>query len=494
MAPRLRPELLHRVIDAVGLEDCAELVAQATPAQLSHLFDLDLWRPTQPGLDEQFDVDRFGVWLEVLIDAGDQVAAEKLAGMPLPQLVAGFAHYVRVFDLGSVISFETTSGERWDYSAPVQGRTGIEIGGYHVVAKREDVWDAITTVLVALETYQPDRFHELMAAVRLLSNSRREEDGFHSLLHDREQMMFDVTFERERRRQERGFASPADARAFLQMSRAVTPGSIQPNPLARDYQRSIDITTADEQASASAEEYEAVELLADAGVITMAAPQALLGSGDAPALSRLERDLRVVFERDAAAYGDRNFELAYLANVLLAGCSIQGRPFTTKEATDATIAICNLGLERMAPADDYLVSDELIGVFQVGWTMLHREVCVAAARQLIDVLGRVRVIDDDLQRSLNLLRVRLMRELDAGTPWKASAALDVMTQIDLPAWAALVGLIAECPVIHAGLIASIDPGVRSVDPTAFEFLATPEQLSLVGKFLQAVPSILSPGA
>ena len=64
LAPRLQPELLHRVISAYGLEDCAELVAQATPAQLSHVFDLDLWRPPGPGLDEQFDAERFGVWIE----------------------------------------------------------------------------------------------------------------------------------------------------------------------------------------------------------------------------------------------------------------------------------------------------------------------------------------------------------------------------------------------------------------------------------------------
>ena len=428
----------------------------------------------------------------MLIDAGDRVAAEKLAGMPLPQLVAGFAQYARVFDLGSVISFETTSGERWDYSGPVQGRTGIEIGGYHVTARREDSWDAVAAVLVALESYEPDRFHELMAAVRALSNSRPEEDGFHSLLHDREQTMFDVAFERERRRDERGFASPADARAFLQMSRSVTPESIQPNPMASHYQRSIKIDAAGDEATVSAAEHEAVELLADAGVITMAAPQALLGSGDhAPASSsRLERDLRVVFETNAAAYGDRNFELAYLANVLLAGCSIQARPFTTKEASDAAVAICNLGLERLAPSNDYLLTHDLIGVFQVGWTVLHRDVCLFVTRSLIDVLGTVRVADDDLQGALNLSRVRLSRELQSGTPWRASEALDVMTGIDLPAWAALVGLIAECPVVHAGLIASIDRSVRSVDPNAFEFFSTREQLAVVQRFMSALPAIL----
>ena len=89
LAPKLRPELLHRVIGVYGLEDCVDLVAQATPAQLSHLFDLDLWRPARPGFDEHFDAARFGLWMEVLAEAGTEVAAAKLAEMPLPQIVAG---------------------------------------------------------------------------------------------------------------------------------------------------------------------------------------------------------------------------------------------------------------------------------------------------------------------------------------------------------------------------------------------------------------------
>src|SRR6185503_8911405 len=119
LAPRLRPELLHRVITVHGLEDCVDLVAQATPAQLSHVFDLDLWRPARPGLDEQFDAARFGRWIEVLVEAGAEIAAAKIAEMPLPQIVAGLAHHVRVFDHSAVASYETTDGDTWDYSRPV---------------------------------------------------------------------------------------------------------------------------------------------------------------------------------------------------------------------------------------------------------------------------------------------------------------------------------------------------------------------------------------
>src|SRR5215831_12420178 len=79
VVPRLQPDVLHRVIQSCGLEDCGELVVLATPEQLTRIFDLELWRSVQPGMDEQFDAERFGVWLEVLAEFGADTAARKLA-------------------------------------------------------------------------------------------------------------------------------------------------------------------------------------------------------------------------------------------------------------------------------------------------------------------------------------------------------------------------------------------------------------------------------
>src|SRR5215470_16713966 len=107
VVPRLRPGLLHRVIQTCGLEDCGELVALATHEQLAHIFDLDLWRPTKASLDEQFDADRFGVWLEVLVEVGAAVAAQKLAGMDISLVVAGLAQHVLVYDRAAVTPYET---------------------------------------------------------------------------------------------------------------------------------------------------------------------------------------------------------------------------------------------------------------------------------------------------------------------------------------------------------------------------------------------------
>ena len=75
--------------------------------------------------------------------------------------------------------------------------------------------------------------------------------------------------------------------------------------------------------------------------------------------------------------------------MLIAGCSIQSRPFTAKEAADAAVAVCNLGFEKSPHVpNDYLVARDLIGIFQIGWTALYKDVVIHAAKALIEVRFR----------------------------------------------------------------------------------------------------------
>ena len=91
-------------------------------------------------------------------------------------------------------------------------------------------------------------FHAVMQGCRRLSNSRPEIDGLDDLLLAPEQHLHDVTIERERRRSRQGYATPADARAFLEMARQPphtrsgqsTPGSIEINPIVTAYFRAAD--------------------------------------------------------------------------------------------------------------------------------------------------------------------------------------------------------------------------------------------------------------
>ena len=123
-----------------------------------------------------------------------------------------------------------------------------EVGGYIVRARRADAWDAIVTLLVALDAEHGNYFHAVMQGCRRLSNSMPEIDGLDDLLLAPEQHLNDVAIERERRRSQQGYATPADARAFLQMARQPThtrsgaspTGSMKANPIVAAYFRAAD--------------------------------------------------------------------------------------------------------------------------------------------------------------------------------------------------------------------------------------------------------------
>src|SRR5499426_1365954 len=465
VVPRLQPDLLHRVIQTCGLEDCGEIVALATPEQLARIFDLDLWRAAKAGRDEQFDADRFGVWLEVLVESGAAPAAQKLAGMDVDLVIAGLAQHALVYDRAAVTPYETTDGELITFYADAisvyDDGLKFDVGGYLLLARRADSWGAIVEVLTSLDEGHPDYFHQVMRGCRALSNSGREVDGLDDLLPEGDQVMFDLAVDRERRREKQGYVTPAQARSFLQMSRELRFGSdaIPPaNPLARAYFRAIDETAAADAHSASnspgasglmaagsdaqsapedsAEAVAAVfEILHDAGILAQPPRSLLSGSeGRAPRLGHIRARLEFALDQDNAAYSARNEELAYLANTLMAGCSIQARPFTAQEASDAAIAVCNLGLENWptswlpanatAPPISFLVDYDLVSVFQVGWTVLHCEVSMYAAEQLIAVLDRMRCDDREIQAELDALRIKMAKHWQAGAPWRARDALD----------------------------------------------------------------------
>ena len=522
VVPRLQPGLLHRIIQICGLEDCGEIVALAAPQQLARIFDLDLWRATQPGRDEQFDADRFGVWLEVLVESGAAAAAQKLAGMDVDLVVAGLAQHLLVYDRAAVTPYETMDGEQADATRAVDDRLASEVGGYALVARRDDSWEAIVEVLMSLDEEHPDYFHQVMRGCRMLSDSEPEVDGLHDLLPVGDQAMFDLAVDREQRREKEGYVMPAQARALLQMSRQLQLGSDAvplANPLARAYFQAIDENTradfhsesgllaaGSEVSPASEDTAKAVaavfDLLHEAGVLEQT-PRALLGGseGHAPRLSRIQACMKFVLDHDQAAYSSRSEELAYLANTLMAGCAIQARPFKAQEALDAALAVCNLGLENWppqwlpanatAPAGSFLVDHDVVSIFQVGWAVLYNDVSMYAAEQLIGVLTRMRCDDHEIQTGLDALRVKMVKYWQVGAPWRARDALDVIATLDMPAWTVLLSLIDECPVLHAGVGALRDSRALSIGASDFEFISENSQIASVRGFMQSLPETLS---
>ena len=495
VVPRLQPELIHRVIQRCGLEGSSELIALATPEQLERVFDLDLWRAGRPGHDEQFDADRFGVWLEVLVEAGVAVAAQKLSEMNAAIVTAGFAQHLRVFDRTAVSRYTTTDGHEIEEKINRADGLTCEIGGYLGVARRTDSWEAIVAVLTTLAEDHCDCFDRVMSGCRAVSSSGREIDGLDDLLEAGDQAMFDVALDREQRRETSGFVAPAEARAFLEASRRLRleHDTVPPlDPIARAHLRTAEpvappAPALDEPATESFAAVVAV--LVEAGIVTQQPRALLTGPETQPSRLRwIEAQMQVAIERDDVEASKRNDELTFLANAIAAGSSVQARPFSPEEAWDAAVAVCNLGFEnRPSLPDDYLVGHDLVGVFQVGWTILHDHVVMETAAQLLDVLATMRCADFDIQSGIDALRVQLAKHWRAGTPWRAQEALDVITSLDMAACAALVGLLNDCPVMHGAVKAVRGSGMHTVSPTDFEFISENSQIALIREFLRSLP-------
>ena len=139
--------------------------------------------------------------------------------------------------------------------------------------------------------------------------------------------------------------------------------------------------------------------------------------------------MEFVLHHDETAYLTRSRELAFLANTLLAGSSVQSRPFTPQEASDAAACICNLGLEcwparwpgatsqgasspreldTAMPPDAFLVDHDLVTAFEVGWSVLYQDVSLFVADQLMSTLADLHCVDADTRHGLRALRRKLV--------------------------------------------------------------------------------------
>lgn len=473
---RLEPAELHRLVQTVGLEDCGDIVALATPEQIARVFDADLWRSDRPGAEAQFDGDRFALWLEVLVDAGPSRAADKLAALDLDFVSSALTKHLFVFGPGWRLSDRQIEFER-----------SFDIGGYTIATNRSESWDAFVEVLVALDTDRPDFLRRLLRECHLASMERLEiRTSPGDALDPRADQLSDVALDRERRREEQGFVPPTEAAAFLDAAaRLNVDGPAMPgrDRLVENYVRRLG----------------AIAATADAG--PGAGVRALLEGerDDGPArLPRIAGHMRAAYELDAMAYAARQAELGYLANTLFEGCTFNSRRFTGAEAYEAAAAISNLGLENWprrwsAVTDDFLVGQDLITVFRVGWTTLHQRVTLYAARRLDDVLSDLRFDDTGLNADISGFRRYLSECVYSGAPWRVCERLDVIATLDLPAWAMLLGILDRCPVVpkHAGRAADGERRLRV--GSEIEFVSENRQIDWIIEFLDSLPETLTEG-
>lgn len=489
---RLDSEVLHALVEVCGLEACTDIVAHATPAQLMRVFDLDLWRSDEAGQDERFDADRFALWLEVLADTSVSMAAEKLAAFDFDFVTAALTRHFLVLD-------RTWSMMRWH---PLANSRSYEIGGYTLFAKRGEPSDAFLAVLTELEAERGDFFAKLMARCCAISTDHVDDnDSLYHVASAEDQVLSDVAVEREQRREQQGFVTPSQAATFLGISRTLhLRGQSAPSRdgVTAGYFRNIERRAASSSAVAPGQ--------ASAGRRQGRSVRALPGTGGSGRLSSIAEQLQYLGEHDEAAYFSRLEELGYLANALAAGGTFNSRSFTGGEAYEAAVAISNLGLENWpgewqssgnarhsdrALPEDFLSTRDLVSVFQVGLTTVHEQVGLYALERSREALLGLSCHDDDVQADI----VELCRWLEeyriAGTPWRVRDRLDVITILDTPAWATLVGLVDQCPVVprDAGREA---PGRRTLRvSTDIEFISENRQIAWARHFLESLPSLLA---
>ena len=480
VAPHLAPEVLHRLIRHAGLDRCLDMVEALGREQLGAVLDLDLWTAAAPGGDEQFDADRFGEWVEALVDRDPAAGARVVARCDRSLVVTGLSRYVRVFDPGVLEPTAPTDDEPSEHGLFASDGSTVEVGGYVVQARREDGWDAIVGLLLELSAEHSECFHAVMAGCQRLSNAGRERDGLDDLLEAPDQLRHDVSIDRGDRRQAQGFIMAADARAFLSIAREAHPRGRE-NPIASAWLRLAEAGEPTRQ------------LIAAEGVLPDG--RARLGSG--PVDDRGSGGLRPMMEYLLEHHPDvalpRARELAFLANTLVAGCRLQARSFTPGEASQAVAATCSLGLLRVPtpPGIDYLVGCDLIGIFEDGWAALHREVSLFVGEALLAALRGVRTGESETLAGLHELQRSLETCLAAGTPWLARDALDVLAVLDAPAWSGLLGVLSECPVIPDAVTATVERRTRRIDAGAFTFIATQAHIDAVRAFMARLPELLA---
>jgi hypothetical protein len=355
----LSAQTFAALVQKIGVEDAGELVALATTEQLVQVFDEDLFTSDRAGEREVFDPRRFAVWLEVLLEAGDEVAARRIA-----ELDEGFVAHA----LSSIVLVlgEDALRQRMDdieedearqVDKALESALSEELDGYILIAKQHDGWDAALSLILALD--RDDR----ALLERLLDRLAKFGDGYlddreklSAVLTEAESLAEDVEAAREERRSQKGYVEPRAARGFLELARRPLSreerASLTRDPLTGAYFRDLERT----RKAAGASTYR------DGGTPVRALPpwvQRELAEASRPepsglsistppttrsATGSLVDALHALRETDPEIFSQRMEELVYLTNVLLAGEERDGARMNPKAAADAVLAIVGFGV------------------------------------------------------------------------------------------------------------------------------------------------------
>ena len=391
----LEPRALRLWVERVGLEDASDLVALASEEQLLDLFDASLWKSESVGGDEHFDPARFATWLEVLLETGEEAAARRFIEMPEELLALSLHSQMLVLDVDALFADLARAGGRLaqEVEAALESSLTFELDRYLLVSRRHEGWDALVTILTVLDRDQNQMLGGLLERCCAASADYvDDEGGLLAVLTSAEMLEIDAAADREDRRARQGYVSPADARAFLALARAQSAdellAQIGPDPLTRAYFRAHETRPAPtEPAAPRGSASDRAAPTDDSGERLLAAlREAEILPAAQPLLAPPEQKLDVLraalarlAELDPAAHAQRMDELAYLANVLIAGASRGARAYRPVEAVEAVIETCTAGLAHLlgGPPGEESAVDALARyrgdrLFLAGWRLRSR--------------------------------------------------------------------------------------------------------------------------
>ncbi|WP_428267815.1 DUF6178 family protein [Haliangium sp.] len=348
----LTPASFSALVRHIGVEDAGEIIALATTEQLVAAFDEDLFVNDRPGERESFDSARFVVWLEVLLEAGDTVAAQRVAELSEDFVARALSSILVVLDHDALLARMGEGGQGAAAAdKAIESCLSEDLDGYLLISRDHEGWDAVLALILALDRdHRPFLIRVCDLCAEASSGYIDDLEELATVLSAAESLAEDVEAEREDRRSRHGYVEPRAARSFLALAR--TPlgsdaASAKRDPITRAYFRDLEPIVG--PASVAKMAPDAERLVRTIGAVVSAPVPALPSAAGAE--SPPDRELpvlaamRLLSERDPRAFGERMAEFTYLANVLVSGTDNHGDRFRPAEAAEAVLATVDLGAE-----------------------------------------------------------------------------------------------------------------------------------------------------
>ena len=395
--------VLGKLIDEVGLEDAGELVALASTEQLAEIFDRDLWRSERPGEDERFDSERFVLWLEVMLEAGDRALAERLADLPEDLLTLALHRHVLVVPLDDLRQDCTAGGDRAHAAEKAfESCLSEQIDDYELIWRGGNGWDAVLAAILALDREHHSRLSDILDRCAAMSREYIDDNGgLYEVLTAEQTLEDDLAGAREARRGEQGYVAPSGAAAFMRLALGRGAAHVpfdEQDAITRAYFRNL----APAASSVTSRSRSTASNLFQTGVLDGADVSEVLAPNAKEAPALLVSTMRELAAEEAATFRRRADELAYLANVLVVGCTVYGRRLRPIEAVEHVISTVSVGLRLACRAADagsqkpevrvaarVLRGKACDGLFRLAMAEARRQSAESASGSIDDGMARV---------------------------------------------------------------------------------------------------------